>query len=247
MLPLLAVVVLGAVLQRVTGLGFALVVSPVIALLLGPEEGVLVVNACAVLSSAVLTVRLRREVDWRRWARLLPGALLGVVLGALLTVAAERPVLEVLVGSLALLGLAVSAFGARVHRARRDGGLPAAGAAGFASGVMNASAGVGGPAIIVYAMAVGWEQRSLAATLQPYFVAVASGSIVAKLIAGASFAGLLRPETLLLVPALAAGLLLGELLAPRVPARTARTVLLVVAALGSAAIIVHGASALLAQ
>ncbi len=247
MLPLLAVVVLGAVLQRVTGLGFALVVSPVIALLLGPEEGVLVVNACAVLTSSLLAVRLRRDVDRRRILRLLPGALLGVVGGAALTVSTPRPVLEVLVGSLALAGLIASVLVARLRRAGGDGGLPAASAAGFASGLMSAAAGVGGPAMVVYGVVTGWEQRRFAATLQPFFVGIAASAIIAKLIAGASFDGLLRPESLLLLPALAAGLLLGEVLASRLPVRAARIGLLAIASAGSAAIIVHGASALVAQ
>lgn len=247
MLPLLVVVVLGAVLQRVTGLGFALVVSPVIALLLGPEEGVLVVNACAVLTSSLLTYRLRALVDWRRFARLLPTALLGVIGGALLTVAASRPVLEVLVGSLALLGLLASVLVARLRRADGDGGLPAAGAAGFLSGLMSSAAGVGGPAMVVYSVISGWEQRRFAATLQPFFVSIAGSAIVAKLVAGASFDGLLRLESLLLIPALAVGLLLGELLAARLPARVARIGLLAVASIGSVAIIAHGAAELLAQ
>lgn len=247
MLPLLAVVVLGAVLQRVTGLGFALVVSPVIALLLGPEEGVLVVNACAVLTSSLLTYRLRALIDWRRYARLLPTALLGVVGGALLTVAASRPLLEVLVGSLALLGLLASVLVARLRRADGDGGLPAAGAAGLLSGLMSSAAGVGGPAMVVYGVVSGWEQRRFAATLQPFFVSIAGSAILAKLVAGASFDGLLRLESLLLIPALAVGLLLGELLAARLPARVARIGLLAVASVGSVAIIAHGAGELLAQ
>jgi hypothetical protein len=247
MLPLLVVVVLGAVLQRVTGLGFALVVSPVIALLLGPEEGVLVVNACAVLTSSLLTYRLRALVDWRRYAQLLPTALLGVIGGALLTVAASRPVLEVLVGSLALLGLLASVLVARLRRADGDGGLPAAGAAGFLSGLMSSAAGVGGPAMVVYGVVSGWEQRRFAATLQPFFVSIAGSAIVAKLVAGASFDGLLRLESLLLLPALAVGLLLGELLAARLPARIARIGLLAVASIGSVAIIAHGSAELLAQ
>lgn len=247
MLPLLAVVVLGAVLQRVTGLGFALVVSPVIALLLGPEEGVLVVNACAVLTSSLLAVRLRRDVDRHRILHLLPGALLGVVGGAALTVSTPRPVLEVLVGSLALAGLVASVLVARLRRARGDGGVPAATAAGFASGLMSAAAGVGGPAMVVYGVVTGWEQRRFAATLQPFFVGIAASAIIAKIIAGASFDGLLRFESLLLLPALGAGLLLGEALASRLPVRAARIGLLAIASAGSAAIIAHGASAFVAQ
>jgi uncharacterized membrane protein YfcA len=50
--PVLVAVFVGAVAQRVTGLGFALVVAPVLVILLGPFDGVMIVNLCSVLSAS---------------------------------------------------------------------------------------------------------------------------------------------------------------------------------------------------
>jgi uncharacterized protein len=47
-------VMIGALLQRVSGSGLALVSAPLLTLLLGPTTGVLVVNVCSVCGAADL-------------------------------------------------------------------------------------------------------------------------------------------------------------------------------------------------
>nr|AIU93956.1 hypothetical protein LRS1606.522 [Rhodococcus sp. NS1] len=53
--------------------------------------------------------------------------------------------------------------------------------AGSLSGLMNATAGVATPALTVYALASRWPDRSFAATLQPFFLTAATGSLLLKL------------------------------------------------------------------
>jgi hypothetical protein len=57
-----AAVLVGASAQRVTGLGFSLVASPFMVLLLGPFNGVLVVNACAVVAALAVLSQVWRDV-----------------------------------------------------------------------------------------------------------------------------------------------------------------------------------------
>ena len=42
----IAAVLIGSSMQRITGMGFALVAAPFLVLLLGPIDGVIVVNVC---------------------------------------------------------------------------------------------------------------------------------------------------------------------------------------------------------
>ena len=55
--------------------------------------------------------------------------------------------------------------------------------AGAVSGIMTTTAGVGGPAMSVYAVASKWDQRSFAASMQPYFLTIGLAAILAKYVA----------------------------------------------------------------
>ncbi|WP_394277745.1 hypothetical protein [Luteococcus sp.] len=68
-------ILVGTVLQRLSGTGVGLVCAPVLALLLGSAQGVLVTNATTTVSGFLIMLAVRRDVDWRRagvlvcWAR----------------------------------------------------------------------------------------------------------------------------------------------------------------------------------
>ena len=94
-----ASVILGTVLQRVSGMGVGLVVSPTLALLLGPVAGVLLTNITTTVSAALIAITLWRDIDWRRYLHLAPLIVVGSVPGALLVGAADRSWLEVVIGA----------------------------------------------------------------------------------------------------------------------------------------------------
>lgn len=72
------IIALGASVQRLTGMGFALVAVPALVLLLGPAEGVVLANCAAGVISAVGLVDGWREVR--------PAAMVPLVLAAACTV-----------------------------------------------------------------------------------------------------------------------------------------------------------------
>src|SRR5699024_1056327 len=51
---------------------------------------------------------------------------------------------------------------------------------GFASGLMNVTAGEGGPGRVVYALAASGEHRSVAATAQLHFAVLRAAALVAE-------------------------------------------------------------------
>ena len=57
----------GAIAQRVSGMGFALVVAPVLVLLIGPFDGVLMVNICGAASALMVVTRVWREISWKHY------------------------------------------------------------------------------------------------------------------------------------------------------------------------------------
>ena len=180
LLPVALSVLVGAMAQRITGMGFALIAAPALVILLGPFDGVVIVNLCAVLSSLLILPRVWRHIEWRRFGWLTVPALVGTVAGALLAVHVSAPLLQVGVGVLVIVALTVSLVVTRTSHVATRAPLRRI-IAGAASGVMNAAAGVGGPALSVYAVATRWPQVAFAATAQPYFVVIGVASLVGKL------------------------------------------------------------------
>lgn len=244
LLPVALSVLVGALAQRITGMGFALIASPALVILLGPFDGVVIVNVCAVLSSLLILPRVWRQIDWRRFAWLVVPALAGTVAGAVAAAQLPGPWLQTGIGALVLVALTVTLVVTRTEH-RVSGAAPAI-ATGLASGFMNAAAGVGGPALSVYAVASRWSQAGFAATAQPYFVVIGAASLVSKL--GAT--GWALPELdpgawPWVIAALLVGLGLGELLAPRIGHGAARVAVIAIAYLGGAAALIDGALELL--
>lgn len=234
-------IVVGATLQRVSGLGMGLVVAPLLAVLLGAAPGVLVANATTTVSAFMLTVAVRRAVEWRRALLIGVAAVPGAVLGALLVGALPGPALQITVGAVVLLGLGtgwlVDHLG-RLPHVRRWWVTPGAGLIG---GALNTIAGVAGPAMIVHARLVRWGQAGFAATMQPVFMVMGGLSVLAKTF--------VTPVTawvppwwlaLVVVGGVLVGIALGGALADRVSAAAARRTATVVAALGGAAALVRG-------
>lgn len=179
-----------------------------------------------------------RDVDWRRAGVLALFALVGIVPGAMTLQYVPAAWLEISIGVLIAADLAVSVNLGHVHtRDRRS--LRAM--TGSSSGFMNATAGVGGPAVSIYALATNWPHRSFAATMQPYFLFIGLTSLGAKFASGSAEVPALESWVWLLVSAACiAGLILGEMLARIVKPYIARRLHIVVAYIGSVATIARG-------
>ena len=240
LLPVAVSVLVGAFAQRVTGMGFALIAAPALVVLLGPFDGVIIVNACAVLSSLLILPRVWRFIDWSRFRWLVVPAVVGTGAGAVVASRLPGPVLQLGIGVLVVVALTVSLLVTRTEHVA-TGRAPAI-VTGAASGFMNAAAGVGGPALSIYAVATRWPQAAFAATAQPYFVVIGLSSLLGKLAAS----GWVLPDVdsaiwPVAIASLLVGLAAGEVLGSRISHAAARTAVIVIAYLGGVAAIVDGA------
>lgn len=240
----IAAVLIGSSMQRITGMGFALVAAPFLVLLLGPVDGVVLVNVCGALTAGVILMRVVRHVDWRRFGILAGCAVVGILPGAYVLQFVPVAWLEISIGVLVAGGLIVSVNLGQVTLRDR---LSFRVVAGATSGIMNTTAGVGGPAVSIYAIATGWPQRSFAATMQPYFLIIGLASLGAKFALGsADVPQISAPVWILIASACVLGLFVGDLLSKVVEPHVARRLLVIVAYLGSLATVVRGIVELLA-
>lgn len=239
-----AAILIGSALQRLSGTGVGLVVTPVLSLLAGPVVGVLLTNAVTTVSGFTIMLSVRRRVDWRRAGIVVASAVPGAVLGALLVLWLEASWLQIGIGVLVLIALALTVATPELPEVPSRAALPLAGAVG---GVLNTTAGVAAPAMVIAARLTRWEQQAFAASLQPIFMSMGLTSVVLKSLMGAASGQGLPPWWALpaVIVLVLGGVGLGVLLESRVAPARARTLALILAGLGGAAAVVKGALGLL--
>jgi len=86
-------VVLGTVFQRVTGMGFALLMAPFFAIVFGPYEGILLMNLGGAVSSLLMLSRVWRDVDWGRFLMLSSAAIPSGIIAGLVITRLDQPTL----------------------------------------------------------------------------------------------------------------------------------------------------------
>lgn len=231
-------VFVGAATQRLTGLGFALVAAPMLVLVAGPLQGVLLSNALSLVINVVLAVMLHRDIDVRRAVLLAIPALIVVPIGAWVAARMSPAVLSLMIGGLVVVALSavVAAPGLRVRAGRG-----AAIGAGAASGFMNVTAGVGGPALSLYAIATRWHGVGFVASAQLYFALLNAGSLIAK--GGLPHLGI--TGLIACTAGLVLGTVSGHLVAPHVTPSRVRQAIIVLAFAGAIATVVRGMTELI--
>ncbi len=235
----------GALLQRMAGMGFALVSGPFIVLVLAPIPGVVLVNILGAVSSVIVFARTWRNVHWKQAGVLIAGALAGTFPGALLANSMPTSWLNVFIGVLIVGSLATSLYLSRIFDpikfCSRNAFL-----FGLGSGVMNASAGMGGPFLSSYAVLTRWQQVAFAASIQPVFITVGMASVASKLVLEEAAWPQLAPEVWVAVAvSLLAGQVAGDIGARKVPVQLSRVVMLSLAMLGGILTILKGVSELM--
>jgi len=230
----------GALAQRATGLGFAMISAPVLVLLLGAFDGVLLVNLCGAVAALLIITRVWHLIDWRQFWLLTVPALLAVIPGTIVSVLFTGPGLQIIVGATLIVALTVSLVVR--HSFRPVATTPSALIGGAVSGFTNTTAGVGGPAHSVHAVLTRWDQRMFAATIQPYFVISGMIAFGAK-VATAPEGFPAYPWWLWLAIGLAilTGLAAGERVSTRISQRAARIAVILLAYGGGFLAIVDGA------
>lgn len=230
-------VLIGAITMRATGMGFALVAAPFLTLALGPFEGILVANVCGTVSAVLNLTQVHSHIDWSRAKLLVPAGVIGVVPGAIAVRLLPSPALSIVVSLVVLIGLATTVF-------VRDVCLPdspvVATSGGLASGFMNVTAGVGGPGLVIYALATRWRHTSFAATAQVHFAILGVASLAMK----QSLPNLNLTGWLVLAAALGVGLLGGNIVARQIDARAAMRLVIIIATIGACLAMAQGLLAL---
>lgn len=236
-LGLAAAVFVGASTQRISGMGFALVSSPFLVMVLGPHEGVMLVNLLGACSSLLIFAQVFRQVEYKKVLILLIPAMLMTLPGAWVAAALDGPLLSVSISIMVILALASSFMIRNLPMAQSKSLAVGAGAV---SGFMSVTAGVSGPAIAGYAIASRWPQAQFAISVQLYFLVLSLTSLAAK----GGMPQLHWQQWAGCFAAMVVGILLGNFLAPKIPAKYSRAFVVFIAFSGAVSLMVNGFMAL---
>jgi len=172
-LGVFGVVSLAAAAQAVSGFGFALIGTPLVAVLVGPKEAVVGLTMIGVLLVAQLSLRGRGHVDRPTVGVVTVSAIVGMPLGLLVLVRADDRVLTF------AIAIAVIGFSLLLWRgARFPAGRGTDATAGFTAGILSTSTGTSGPPIVIALSAKQLEPPVFRATISAIFLVQGSAALV---------------------------------------------------------------------
>lgn len=221
-----------AVIQRITGLGFVLVLIGPVVLAYGALEGVTVGVLLALVASLSALPLVWREIEFGRAWRLIWPGLITAPAGALVVQLLPDAAMLLLVAAMAFFALLAGHLPSlSTALTGRSGAI----AAGAGAGFMHVTSGLSGPPLAAHAVGDDWPQRSFAASVQLIFAAL---SLVSVALRGLPTLPLVDVGTL--VAATVAGILAGTALTRFVPTRAARIAMLAIAWAGAVVVLTRG-------
>lgn len=244
-LTIVALVVIAALLQRVTGLGFAMMLAPFLTVMIGPHAGVMLTNALSLAAPIIMLPLVWKHVEWRKLALIIPAAVVTLPIGGWAAEAMPQGMLSVVIGAVVFIGLTASLIISKVAKPI-DGPITRI-LTGVGAGGGAVMAGVGGPAMTVYGVLSRWDVVKFAATLQPLWMVLSSGSLITKSIfSGGEFPQFQWWFWAASLAAILLGLFLGARIQKRVPTGHIRLVVIILAYIGAGLTLWTGTSALIA-
>ena len=230
-------------LQRITGLGFAMLTAPFAVVALGTHEGIMLITALAVIASLFMLPGMWRDINWSRVAWIGIPATLSIVPAAWLGAHIDGAIIYLLVGVLVIIGLSAALFiqGSSEPVTNRGAQL----LTGIGAGAGSVLAGIGGPAMTIFGVLSRWPVASFAASLQPMWVMIASATLAGR----SWFMGSTLPELtwwmwLFAIVGIAVGMWAGQRALGKVKDRVVFGIVIVLAMIGAVLSVVTGISQL---
>ena len=207
---------LAAIVHSVAGFGFTLVAVTFFLLIVGSGDAISLLIIVNLALSLILVPRLWRDVERVLLTRLAVGTLLGVPIGLAAFGTANVDVLRLSAALVIVSFAALLAFApARVTPVRGEHRWGSAVGVGMAAGAMAVALGMPGPPVVIYLAGIGLEKQPSRATMLTLFTLSYGASLALR----SATVGVSRDVWVaggMLIPAAAAGALVGHVLAGRI-------------------------------
>jgi uncharacterized membrane protein YfcA len=222
-------VVLGSIIQGVSGVGGGFIMVPLLAMInMSYLPGPLIFGSLSI--SGVMAWRERAHIDFRATGFILVATIPGSALGAWLLSRVGHDQLGIVFGSMILFAVLISALGVHFPLTRITALV-----SGFTAGMMGASSGIGAPVVaVLYQRETGPKVRSTLAFIYTF----ASVMIVLALAVFGQFSFAEAQLGLLLVPGFMLGYIFSRPLALHFDHGATRYIVLGVSAAAAAVLLI---------
>ena len=204
-LAIVAVAAVAAFIQALSGFGFALFAVPLLAILIGPQDTVLLSNLLSTFSTGMQARTLRHAADLRTAGILFAGAVVGMPIGLVVLFFVQAEVLQIIIAVV----VAISTFAIMRGFALHAAGIAGDVITGVTSGILNTSTSMSGPPVVLYLQGKGMPPSPFRATIATFFFASSTTAVVLLLLFGESEAYVFMAWALC-IPAILAGQFLGN-------------------------------------
>lgn len=198
-------VVLGALVKSVTGIGLPPIAIPVLAVLVGPRDAVVVMTLSTIVTNAYLTWTYRDAArETQNLPTMIAAGVVGAPLGVYFLTSLDPRVVGAVLGVIVVIYVVMSLSGKQFtiddQRARR-----LAAPVGFLGGAVQGATGLSAVVLASYIHALGISQRafifSVSALFQVFALVqgigfIATGAYTAELVAGSVVAAVVAMTTL---------------------------------------------------
>lgn len=195
----LGVVLAAGIVRGFTGFGAGLVMVPLMALIWGPVEALATSVMIGLSSTIQLAPRAIPLTNWRDMGPMMAAILVATPIGTVLLVSLDPEIIKKTIAVLVLLVSLITIWG-WTYRGPR-GPLPSA-IAGAIGGVVNGIAGVGGPALVLYLIALPEEAKVHRANIVMALAVTSIVSVTGLAIAGAIGTRVLTHTVVFVIPSI---------------------------------------------
>ncbi|WJR75865.1 sulfite exporter TauE/SafE family protein [Bradyrhizobium sp. NP1] len=229
-------VAMASFVRGLTGFGFAIVATPLLALVYPPAIAVPVATLLQIPSGLPTVLRDWRDTDFRAAATAWIGGLPALIPGVFLLGILSADVMRLAVGGAVIFSTVALAFGKKIGRDPKPYELMGAGAL---SGLMQGAVAMAGPPVILLILSSSWNAARCRATLSFVFLLLGTASLVFGTIHG-----IVTKESILIAAVTVPGLLLGQMvgshLFQRIDAKRYRSISTICVAVTGALVVIRG-------
>ncbi len=167
--------------QGLSGFGSALVAMPLLLQFLPAREATPFCILMGLVITTMLSIGLRRHLNWKKIAPIFLGCLPGIVLGTYFLKTVDNLLVKRLLGLILIVYSLFNLFGkVRPRKINPMWGV----VAGFLTGTIGAAFSAGGPPTIIYTSLTDWDKDEIKATLSGFFLLTGLLIAVAHAVAG---------------------------------------------------------------
>lgn len=205
LMVLIIIVLVASLLQTSTGYGFSIVGTPFLLLIYPAHMAIQINIILSICLSAFMIFKIRKEIDKSLLVRLIKGSVMGLIFGIFIYLFWDIQLLKMTVGALILFLTILLILKLRINRTQNKDFIT-----GGISGLLTTSIGVPGPPLLLYFSGSGIDKTTLRSTTLAYYLFVYFVSLAMQI----SFGGTSKETwifSLIAIPPLFAGIMLGQL------------------------------------